>query len=1315
MRIKRLEIHGFKSFADRTVLHFGDGITGVVGPNGCGKSNIVDALRWAMGEQSAKHLRGAGMEDVIFAGSESRGPMGMSEVTITFKNDGFLVPPEYKGMSEISVTRRLFRDGTSEYLINKQLARLRDVTDLFLGTGIGTKSYSIIEQGRIGLIVTAKPEDRRSLIEDAAGITKYKARRKQAERRLEAAEANLLRVTDIVGELKKRIGSLERQAKKAERYRALKGELKALDLWSAAHRHLELIALEGLEQRGAEAAAEILNRDEAALESEEQRVRTEVHGLDAREREVQIEADRLAAIEQTLAVGAKNVEHLERELTGLLERRHDAERELEMLRAQRVEAQQELEELERTTASLDETSGVEVDALQSEESALQELSSVISEREDALERKKRVVVDCLTSIAQHESKRAALERAAAEIDQRVTKKQGEANEATRAAKEAERSAAEAKRRLDENRQIKLQLEDKRVEQELLLEKLQGEFMDNEAKLLGLRGELMDKRSRYSSLLEIQKNYEGCQQSVRAIMRQAKETPSIYKRLHGLVADVISAPPRFETAVEAVLGDRLQYIIVDDQREGLASIDFLKHSADGRSSFIPLDLREDHVSWAPRKSTRLPARRAAESMIHGPAIPVARAHAALSMIGEAMIAQVDGAQVDGAHVDGGKVEPEAPRAEGPEKRSISDRPPPPEVQELADALQQGLIKEKPKADVAASLLPYPDLIGEEEDVWPNPHLPGMHGKLIDLVSVSAGYEPVARVLLGDVAVVEDLDAARAAWQANGHRKTLVTLSGEVLDPVGILSGGSNQGASTGLLTKKREIQELGAQVEALETQVRVLEDRHGKLELRIGQIEDAVRDLSREGHQEDLSIVKLEQDLRSVLETAARHSERAAEIVLEIEQILGERAELDAEADRSESAMRDLETRRAEIEAEVADQLVELGALKQESGALSERVTQLKVAVASSQEKREHSRRSLHRTEARLAEIDARVERLSGNISASEDEAARIRENITDGSREKIDLEADAIERRAHLTNTKAALEIDLATLRADEDRLRELRRTLEGVRSERAGALLRLREQQLAREALHQQIEERYQINLWEVIGDHHLSAPQAEEHLERRDDLRKKIEAMGEINLTAIEEYQEVKERYDFLSAQKADLESAIGMLKAAIKKINRTSRDRYVQTFDLVNEKFQLVFPRLFNGGRASLVLSDPSDPLESGIEMLAQPPGKKLQSVTLLSGGEKALTAVALVFGIFLIKPTPFCLLDEVDAPLDDANVGRYNELVRDMSQISQFILITHNKRTMELPDRLYGVTMEEPGISKLVAVDIRSTEQHLRLVS
>lgn len=1282
MKIRRLEIQGFKSFADRTVLRFGDGVTGVVGPNGCGKSNIVDAIRWVMGEQSAKHLRGSGMQDVIFAGSEHRGPSGMAEVTITFKNDGKLVPPEYQGLDEISVTRRLFRDGTSEYGINKVTCRLRDILDLFMGTGIGKNAYSIIEQGRIGLIVTAKPDERRAFIEDAAGVSRYKARRKQAERRIEATEQNLLRVRDLVDGLAERLASLSKQAEKAQKYKALKGELKGLELHAFAHRYLELQASQRFEEARIAGLRGAVESRESAIAEEEARLAEVEAQLEADKAELREREHAFLETEKSLALADNNAEAYGREMERLEARRREAEGELAELSGQAESLKGEIAEAEARTSRLDSDGGTEADALTALDRDLRQKQAELEAGRQELEQKKQALFDLLSQIQDAENRVTGANRSIEELDQRVERLRNAEADARGRAHASTRKAQAVQADLDKNRQLKLDLDSRREEQQATLQAARDELSKASARVEEVRNELSEQKARLQSLQEIHRNFEGCTEAVRALMKRKEVDRELERSVHGIVAEVVSAEPRFERAVEAVLGDRLQYVIVNSQDDGVRSAQYLRTEGQGRSTFVPLDLREDHTSWAPRKRA-----------FRTSAPPV-------NPIPEATAAPAAGARPS-TQSDVGPAQP-APAADLPQPGAgfhapIESGPPGSHLVPL----ERG--SELPVPEAADSAL----WIEVEDEAWPDLSDPSVCGKMVELVQAKPGYEHVARVLLGDVVVVSDLEEARRLWRDNGHRKTFVTLDGEVLDPVGLLTGGSADGhRSAGILTQKRRIKELEEEVRALENKWTLARQRHSQLEERVGALEAGLETLSRERHEGDLSIVNLEQDLARLRDESTREDQTSEQVRKEIEELEGKRGVLVEQVEAHRRELEDLTGRKERAEAALAEAGESVGRFAEEVEALQDRVTELKVEVAANREKRDGARRQLERLRQRLEEVEGRTARVQTLLKEAVDERADLEARVEAVRSEGSELRGHIERERSELQTARTALAEREAQFKQSAAQTRSQRAEIDGLKEEAGTISVRLRELEIGTENLRDQLQERYQLEVDDVLREHHAASPQTEADRKRIKSLRRQVDGMGPINLTAIEECEEVRARHDRLAEQQSDLEEALASLRSAIRRINKTSRERYVEAFRLVNEKFQQIFPRLFSGGQCSLVMTDESDPLESGIEIMAQPPGKKLQSVNLLSGGEKALTAVSLIFGIFLIKPTPFCLLDEVDAPLDEANVGRYNDMLREMSSISQFILITHNKRTMELPDRLYGVTMEVPGVSKLVPVDVVS---------
>ncbi len=1184
MRIKRLDITGFKSFMDRTVFSFDEGITAVVGPNGCGKSNVVDAIRWSMGEQSAKNLRGRGMEDVIFNGSETHAPLSMAEVTITFSIEpGDVMPETLAGLPEVSVTRRLFRSGESEYQINKTNTRLLDITELFLGTGVGTRAYSIIEQGRVGQIVSARPEDRRSFIEEAAGITKYKARRKAAERKMEYTQQNLLRVNDIVSELEKRLDSLERQAKKAEKYKRLRGEMRDIELHHSSHRYLELgtekrvlevgLAAVSTEEREKLEHVHAVEQDISARRLALETDTTELEAMSAEvyavERQVQLDAQNLAHWTEDLEATRLRVANGEQELAEVIERKQVAERE-------QAQAHGELERLGVASREDEVTLAVREEELR----RTAELTHSVTTR---LDEERRALVDLVTRVANHESNLQNLEARKTELQSRVVKLEEELAALRLEESQLEGARKEVLERVDVSRQMALELNARRGEEEASLQKVRESFAENEVMVIALREELSDKRSRHSSLEDIARNYDGFDRGVRAVMAKAGAEPA-QLGVFGLVSDVISAPAQYEKAIEAALGERLQHVIVESPERGYELIEYLKGLAEGRSTFMPV--------------------------------------------------------------------PREPAA-----------------------------------------------------VMPNLEGEGVVGMALPLVELrQEALKPVIEQMLSGVVVVSDVDAARR-WFAANPAYTFVTLDGEVVRPGGVVTGGVMEGPAVGALQKKREISELQTELTRLEERYNELITRHYELQKHMGQTEGVLKGLEKNKHQEELSLASHEKDLHSAGSGLVKLRERIAGVE-------AERAQLIA----SEQAMaHELESSRGEVmhgqtDREARDERVrmlegELESLRTKAEALNEEATALKVKVASGSERGSAARQMADQMIDQVTELTERLGRLATTREEGTARVAELETRLVETSSERAAREAQLAQVKGVLEMRKTSHAEASTSVREAELALKDVRARLETLTANVATMTIREKELELEINNLASLVQERHQVEMQAAIHQYHLLPQLGAEAQEKLKELRAAVEKMGEVNVTAIEEHKEIAERFEFLSKQKTDLEDSLSQLTEAIAKIDETSRLRFKETFDVVNEKFQQVFPRLFGGGRASLLLTSEGPGQEPGIEILAQPPGKKLQSVSLFSGGEKALTAVALIFGIFLIKPTPFCLLDEVDAPLDEGNVGRYNEMVREMSKGSQFILITHNKRTMEVGDMLYGVTMEEPGVSKLVAVKLR----------
>ncbi|HEY5522359.1 MAG TPA: chromosome segregation protein SMC [Desulfuromonadaceae bacterium] len=1173
MKIKRLEISGFKSFADKVVLDFQQNVTGVVGPNGCGKSNIVDAIRWCMGEQSAKNLRGKAMEDVIFVGSETRKPLGVAEVSLVFSTEDGRAPAKYLDYAEIQLTRRLYRDGDSDYLINKTPCRLLDITELFMDTGVGTRAYSIIEQGKIGQILHSRPEERRFLIEEAAGVTKFKSRKQLALKKIEGTRQNLARLADVLGEIRRQLAALQRQAKKAEKFREYRDELREIELLFTAREYRETQRQRGVAERELAALNDrIRELFAASAVGESQAEESRVTLLEA-EKQLTLAQEEIFRVRSEFSTTGNGLEFQRKELAGLdgrLARLVSEAAELDK-RLKECGEQRGLLELRRDTGAVD-AAGMQAELERSEE-ALAGHQKAEEELNRDLENRRRELFTALAEAAQFKSRFENAQKRLAALRERLDR---HAREAMQLAERRE----QLRQRADV---LEKEIATGQREQETLqahLSSLRGHEDDLKRQLPEVekgwqsrRDELNRSSSRLHSLKELEAQFAGFGQGVRTLMKDA----SLRSRFRGVLADAIQAPQELEPALESALAERLQCILCSDDRDAILALEFLKAKNGGRAGIaLPLEL---------------------------PAVAPPVVAGATSLVGQV--------QVDG---------------------------------------------------------PFTGLI---------------------------------RNLLAAVMLVDDISVAlRLARHHPGL--IFVTRSGDMVAQGGIVSGGSGEQVGKGLIHKKREIRELELTVARLEDETASLGKQRDDLRRQSQEVSEGLKGGGVQLHQAELKLTGLLKDRQQALDEGARIAERLEVQSLESENLNEEKAALEAELKLAGEQMVQTGDASKGLEQETSRLKGELDARRVQLTVVREKVTAIRVQTATVKEQHDAGLRALSELERQTEEILRRTAADRQELESGDAARLQLQTEIGAATERLGGLVREQAESESRMAVMRGRFEEAGATLNLIEAQLKKSREESDAVRGAQGELNLRFSTLTMQAEHLEQALQERSRITMSEAVA--RLESAEFDEaaNRTRQVELQRILDEMGEVNLMAIEECAGMEERFTFLTSQKDDLEESLRGLQQAIQRINRTTRQRFQETYNLVNAKFQEVFPRLFCGGRAELRLTDEEDLLETGIDIIVQPPGKKLQNVTLLSGGEKALTAVALIFSIFLIKPTPFCLLDEVDAPLDDANIGRFNEMVREMSAISQFIIITHNKATMQVADTLYGITMEEPGASRVVSV-------------
>ncbi|MGM7701141.1 chromosome segregation protein SMC [Pseudalkalibacillus sp. Hm43] len=1184
MFLKRLDVVGFKSFAERIGIEFVPGVTAVVGPNGSGKSNISDAVRWVLGEQSAKSLRGAKMEDIIFAGSDTRRPLNVAEVTLTLDNEDQHIPIEY---NEISITRRVYRSGDSEYLINRQQCRLKDIIDLFMDSGLGREAYSIIGQGKVEEILSSKPEDRRKIFEEAAGVLKYKTRKIKAEQKLKETEENLNRVEDILYELEDQVEPLKIQASIARDYLDKKSELEVIESALIVHE------IEDLHSRW-EAKSKEIER----LKEEEVKLQERVL-----EKEASIDKirDELSALDES-------IDELQDVLLNVSEELEKHEGKREVMRERKKNYHQNKEQLTKKIASykekkqsIDKMLTSEKEVLKQHQDKLSQLKAQLKDEEgqlvmmdknieEELEQLKSQFFDCLN---EQTSIKNEIRYLTEQLEQQSNKTSKLDERHEQYIEEREKITTRKAELTEQLSVVQEQLEtqmDGFLKLKRQIEQDESKLSEKESNLYKAYQFIQQFRSKKEMLEEMQDDYSGFFQGVREILKERRKR---LKGIEGAVAELVTVEKEQETALETALGAATQNVVVDSEENARAAITFLKQKRLGRATFLPMSVI---------RSRKLPSQEVEKVRSHNSFIGIAS----------------------------------------------------------------------------------------------------------DLVTFDDRYRNVIENLLGNVVIAQNLEGANALARLLKHRYRIVTIEGDVVNPGGSMSGGSMKQKNSSLLSRQRELETITEKLSSMEVQTEKLEMevKNGKAELQ--EQKSSMESMRENGEQIRLKEQQLKGELREIELESKNINEHLYLYDREKGAFHSEKETMEKRISTLKGSLKTSEDKASELETEVERLTHQKKNAQTTKEDLNESITTLKVNVAQCEQQYTNSKDTVRRLQNDLDETVQVLEEAEEefwlleeavNTSSSDEEA--LDEQIIQHRKDKdatIQLIGD---RRKERTERQENIE-------KHEMELKELKRVhkqmSDGIHQEE----VRMNRLDVELENRLTHLSEEYQLT-YERAKEKYKLEMDPDEARTKVKLIKQAIEELGTVNLGAIDEYERVSERYNFLTDQRDDLNEAKATLYGIITEMDEVMTKRFKESFFEIRTHFRTIFSELFGGGRADLELTDPEDLLNTGVNILAQPPGKKLQHMALLSGGERALTAIALLFGILKVRPVPFCILDEVEAALDEANVSRFAKFLRAFSKETQFIVVTHRKGTMEEADVLYGVTMQESGVSNLVSVKLEDTKE------
>lgn len=1190
MRIEKLDVRGFKSFSDKMEMVFEPGITAVVGPNGCGKSNVSDAISWILGEQSAKHLRGKVMEDVIFNGTVDRKPLGMAEANLTVSNENGDFGERFRSMSEIMITRRLYRSGESEYFINKIPCRLKDITEIFLDTGLGTKACSIIKQGEVNELLTSQPEQRRRLIEEAAGIEKYQMQKKEVERKLERTADNLERIEDIVIEVRKQVNSLKRQASKTKAYNKFKESLTSLES--------TILALEIKKIRDEK---EPLEKELTAAEIEKTSVSTELSRTESAIEEIRLSAlteENLLKDERNNLYGVENdirrlesrIEVIKSEISHLGDSKERSKRNISIFDAQKAEFETRFREITEELGSFASKIEDAQHKVRQKESELSRLKNEISEKIARMNKEKNKLQSMQTEVVSCRNSLEEGQQRIESIGNKITSLNNEKYEAEERKKNLDGNIRAIEESVEGIKQESDALQEKKRTKLSEIENLENDSQKENEKLLDIKEKLSLSRSEHSSFEKFCRNHEDLSEGPRNILSAKNKLSSQTSSIQGALSEVIEAKAGYEIAIESALKNYMDGILVDSTEAAEKSILHLKENNGGKCVFLPANL-------------------------------------------------------PGQSNDGSSGE---------------------------------FLSRK-----------------------------GVIGRASDLVSCQDSYRGVVEFILKDIMVVKDFQTALTVHRENGHRFTLVDLEGDMIIPEGILRGGSGADNEGGILLKKRKIKELAEEIDVLSK-----EEEESRLSLsaireKIGSINDELGSLAVAENELRDKLINCDKSLAIKTEERNRMQEKIEEIKFDIEQIEYEKNEIVEKTENLQDKISSFSSDITDVESEIEKCRQDMGGTEEILEKTQSELTDCKVEHARFLEEEKRLRFQSENYDSSIKDLISRME----NEKNAEEESSQLlikKEAETEELKKQIEQLSGKMETLRKEVEIKTR-EIEEKNYRIAEldNRRKSIKSSFEEV-SRRVSELDRKKTEFVTKH--NDQIElfnNRFKTSLEDVIiASSEADIDSMKSEMEK---TKSRLEKIGPVNFEALSEYETQNERLENLEKQKSDLVESSESLKKIIRKLNKTSRELFKETFDKINANFNHVFREFFDGGEGELRLQDENDLLESGIEVIARPPGKKLQNVNLLSGGEKAMTFISLLFAVFLVKPSPFCLLDEADAPLDEANVIRMGRFLKKMSENTQFLVITHANRTMEIADVLYGVTMEEIGVSKLISVKLKDMNE------